>query len=106
MHIEENRKTAYRPSTRLDEACPRCGNFDIRWGRPECSTVAYGEKCDIYYGRCRRCGREIRKLKYSRPDSGSVTDIIVREEDPVAFGNSKRGGLRQHLQSWFGRHRR
>ena len=87
-----NRKIEYKPTTSFDEACPRCGNFDIRWGRPECSTVVDGELCDIFYGRCRKCGRELRKLEYRKPKDRSLLDIIVREEDPVAFGNSKRGG--------------
>ena len=89
-----NRKLEYKPTTSFDEACPRCGGFGIRWGRPECSTVVDGELCDIFYGRCRKCGRELKKLEYRKPDDRSLLDIIVHEEDPVAFGNSKRRGGR------------
>ena len=92
---ENNNRKPFRRLTSFDEACPRCGGFDIRWDkRPECSTVVDGENCDIFYGRCRKCGRELKKLEYRKPDDRSLLDIIVREEDPVAFGNSKRRGGR------------
>ena len=92
---ENNNRKPFRRLTSFDEACPRCGGFDIRWDkRPECSTVVDRELCDIFYGRCRKCGRELKKLEYRKPDDKSLLDIIVHEEDPVAFGNSKRRGGR------------
>ena len=97
MMQTENRKTEYKPTTSLDEACPRCGNFDIRWGRPECTTVVRGQRCEIYTGRCRKCGRELRRLKYTDPATKRLLEVSVRCDDPVAMGCVKKTRLRGFL---------